>query len=112
MESRFLPQFPIRHTGRESARMPHPSVGLLPTRLAKRKMKLAQTEFWLRSNRVCQSPRFQPPPALLKTRCLRSPSLWFNPVPESTVFGTPWLEQAAQTNRLNMRKARKYADFQ
>jgi len=75
-------------------------------------MKLAQTEFWLRSNRVCQSPRFQLPPAVLKTRCLLSLSLWFNPVPESTVFGTPWLEQAAQTNRLNMRKARKYADFQ
>src|ERR1035438_4087557 len=38
-------------------------------------------------NRVCQNPRFQPPPAVMKTRCLASRDLWFDSVTESKVCG-------------------------
>jgi hypothetical protein len=71
----------------------------------------AVTFFSRCSSGVCQNPRFQPTPAVLKTRWLVPLSLLVVPVPKSTLCGTPWLEQAAQTNRLNMRKAVKGTGF-
>ena len=60
---------------------------------------------------VCQNPRFQPPPAVLKTRRLVPLSLLVVPVPKSTLCGTQWVKQAKRENRLNLRKATKHGGF-
>ena len=58
----------------------NPEVGTWP--------RTPETVFWPRPNRVCQNPRFQPLPAVLKTRSLVSLNLWSDAVPKSTVSGT------------------------
>ena len=50
-------------------------------------MEPGPAEFWSRSTEVYQNPRFQPPPAVLKTRCLVPLSLLVDPVPKSLTFG-------------------------